>query len=192
MKKTLIIYTHPSKKGHCAMILKQVMANLRLKKKDFEVIDLYRLKYDPILHNEENYATGNRNVTIQNKKFQKRIKAAENLIFIYPNWWNSPPAMLKGWIERVFTGGFAFQYTNGRPIGLLKGRKAAIFITTGAPLVFYQIFEKGIAGKLLQKYVLRFAGITSRVFVVDRATKMNNRQKATINKVVENGMDWLY
>ena len=62
---------------------------------------------------------------------QARVAWADNLILQFPLWWGGPPALLKGWIDRVFSYGFA--YVDGRRFetGLFKGRRAMISVTTG-------------------------------------------------------------
>ena len=115
--KTLIIYAHPKTEGHCSTILYEVKKVMKEKKKKYDLIDLYKIKYDPILHDEEHYTAGegHRKVSKENKKFQKMIKDTNELIFIYPIWWGSMPAILKGFIDRVFTSHFAYQYKGPIP-----------------------------------------------------------------------------
>ncbi|GHG79641.1 NAD(P)H-dependent oxidoreductase [Pseudodonghicola xiamenensis] len=62
---------------------------------------------------------------------QARVAEADNLILQFPIWWGGPPALLKGWIDRVLSYGFA--YVDGRRFdtGLFKGRRALISVTTG-------------------------------------------------------------
>jgi NAD(P)H dehydrogenase (quinone) len=64
------------------------------------------------------------------KREQELIAWADHLVFIYPIWWFERPALLKGWIDRVFTNGFAFSYGNGVK-GLLKHKKALVVQTAG-------------------------------------------------------------
>jgi len=191
MNKTLIIYAHPNVDGHCPRILKEVKERLDERKADYEVIDLYSIKYDPVLHENELYSSGNRDVSKQNKEFQGKIKEADNLIFIYPNWWNDMPAMLKGFIDRVFVAGFAFEYEKGRPRGLLKGKKAAVFLTTGSPKWIFKIFEGSRAKKIISGDVLRFCGIKSEVFHIDKSHKIDEKRIMKIKKSVEKGLKYL-
>lgn len=182
--KTLIIYAHPKTGGHCPYILEKLKDNLASKKINYDIIDLYRIKYDPILHENEHYTRGNKDISPQNKRFQKMISRSDHLIFIYPVWWNSSPAILRGFIERVFTPGFAYNYVNGIPKGLLKGKKATILTTYGAPKIFASLFQKE-ARKFMEKHVLKFCGIRSRSYYICKATEFNEKQKNTIAKMVE-------
>ena len=91
---------------------------------------------------------------------RKEIKWADLITFIYPIWWASMPAILKGYIDRVFANGFAYKYENNIPIGLLEGKKALIFNTTGSPSDAYS--ESGMQDAIKQMAndgILKFCGI---------------------------------
>jgi NAD(P)H dehydrogenase (quinone) len=65
------------------------------------------------------------------KREQARVAEADNLILQFPLWWGGPPALLKGWVDRVLSYGFA--YVDGRRFdsGLFSGRRAMLSVTTG-------------------------------------------------------------
>lgn len=175
MSKYIIIYANPRHDGHGGYLLDQVEKRFQESGADFETIDLYRIGYDPVLKETELYSAGNRHIDAQNLMFQEKIKAASSLLFIYPTWWQSPPAMLKGFIDRVFTGGFAFTYAYGLPVGLLKNKKAAAF-TSGSP-AFIQFFTGNPALKVLLKYTLAFSGMSTRGYALGRASGLENNKK---------------
>ena len=63
------------------------------------------------------------------------IKNADGIIIIHPNWWGQPPAILKGWVDRVLHHGLAYQFKKddlggGTPVGLLKAKTAIVFNTS--------------------------------------------------------------
>ena len=67
------------------------------------------------------------------------IAAADGIIVVHPNWWGQPPAILKGWIDRVIRPGVAYEFLEsdsgeGVPLGLLHARTALVFNTTNTPL----------------------------------------------------------
>ena len=190
--KTLIIYAHPETEGHCINILNEVEKRLKFKRIDYELIDLYKINYDPVLKDSEHYTSGNFEITKQNKDFQNKISKANKLIFIYPNWWNSMPAVLKGFIDRVFVARFAFRYKGRIPYGLLKGKKAVVFLTTGAPLIFFKIIEGSRAKKSISKDILKFSGIKSKVFIISNSFELNKKQMIKIKKAVKKGLNYLY
>ena len=66
------------------------------------------------------------------------IAAADGIIIVHPNWWGQPPAVLKGWIDRVIRAGVAYEFSagdggEGVPIGLLKAKTALVFNTSDTP-----------------------------------------------------------
>ncbi len=186
--KTLIIYAHPNTKGHCSAILKEVETNLKSRNIDYEVIDLYKINYDPVLKENELYTVGNRNISKENLKFQDKIRKSNKLIFIFPVWWNDMPAILKGFLDRILTSGFAFKWQGKRPVGLLKDKKAIVFLTTAAPKLFYRIFEGGRAIKIIKKDILKFCGIKSKVFHLGSANKMKDSKINSIRNLVKKGL----
>jgi NAD(P)H dehydrogenase (quinone) len=177
MSKYLIIYAHPSHEGHCAYLLKKVSATLVEKNEETAIIDLYAIGYDPILKNNELYSAGRKEIDSQNQTFQEQIKNADFLLFIYPTWWQNMPAILKGFLDRVFTGGFGFVYKNGLPVGLLKGKKAAAFTSSGGPLLYTRFFTGNSSLKVLLKHTLAFCGMSTKGFILGSARKVEDNQK---------------
>ena len=190
--KTLIVYAHPKTHGHCSTILSEVERILEHNKISYDILDLYKMKYNPVLHEKEHYTAGNHNISKQNKMIQNLIKKSDKLIFIYPNWWNSPPAILKGFFDRVLTPKFAYEFDKGIPKKLLTGKKAAVFVTSGSKWLLYRIFEKGLASYLIKKYVLKFCGIKTKVFEIGSATKLDSKQVKKIQKAAAKGMKYIY
>lgn len=189
--KTLIVYSHPNHKGHNGYILKQVESNLKHKEIDYKILDLYKMKYNPVLSDKELYTQKGCITTDETLKCQESIKEYDNLIFIYPTWWNSMPAILKGFIDRVFTGGFAFKYVKGLPRPLLKG-KAVVFTTTGAPTLLYKIFQRSVSLKLMTKDILGFCGIKTKGYSLGSATRLDDKQKLKIELMVRKGLKFLH
>ena len=131
----LIIYAHPDSGSFNNAILNQVKATLSEQGKAFEVIDLYAINYNPVLTTEESKG---KYTSEQTLAFQSQIKLAENIIFIFPVWWFRSPAILEGFIDKVFVPGFAYRFkplfgVYGMPIPLLKDKKVRALITHGAP-----------------------------------------------------------
>ncbi|MBW3019860.1 NAD(P)H-dependent oxidoreductase [Candidatus Woesearchaeota archaeon] len=188
--KALIIYSHPNHKGHNGYILKQVESNLKKSNVDYEVLDLYKLNFNPVLSDDELYTHRGSIKSEETLSYQKLIKKYQNLIFIYPTWWNAMPAILKGFIDKVFTAGFAFKYVGKFPKPLLKGR-AVVFTTTGAPSLLYRIFQRGVSIKLISKYTLGFCGIKTKGYSLGSATTLDDKQKVRIENLVNNALRFL-
>jgi len=184
-----IIYAHPQSKGHSSTYLEKVKQNLDIKKIKYEVIDLYKLKYDAILSDAELYSAGHKQISDQNLMFQNKIKESTGLIFIYPVWWGTMPAILKGFIDRVFTAGFAFEYKNNKPVGLLKG-KAAILMSTGSPAFLYYLMMR-IPELIMRFGILNFCGIKSRAYKVFNANKLTDKNVKIIERNVYKALKYL-
>lgn len=60
------------------------------------------------------------------------VSWADTIIVIHPIWWWGAPAILKGWVDRVFSHGFAYTYGPKGPEGLLAGKKALVFTSSGS------------------------------------------------------------
>ena len=198
--KTLIIYAHPNTDGHCPRILKEVESVLKERKKDYEILDLYAMNYDAVMHESEHYTSGGREVSQLNKGIQAKISAADRLIFIYPVWWSMMPAVMKGFFDKVFTPGFAFRFRTmpifsrifgGYPVKMLKGKKAAVFLTTGTHRLLTMIFLGNRFKSIIKHDILGFFGIKAKVWHIDKATQMNDRQMRKIRKAVKKGIGWL-
>lgn len=129
--KTTIIVCNPSEKSFSKDIMNSVINNLEDKKKEYEVVDLYKDKFNPVMTEEDEklYSLGKSN-DILVKKYQTIIKDSDELILIFPIWWNNVPAMLKGFFDKVFIKEFAFTEENGVTKGLLTNINKGFVITT--------------------------------------------------------------
>jgi len=187
----LIIYAHPNKKGHSGYFLKTIQTTINKRNIKYEILDLYKMNYDPILKNEEHYTFGHKIISKENLEIQEKIKIASALIFIYPIWWQNVPAILKGFFDRVFTSGFSFRFKGVFPIGLLKGKKAVIFTNSAGPTIFTRFFTGYRGVKVIAKDVLQFCGIKTRSYLVGSAKNLNQKQQQKIIKLVNKGLNFL-
>jgi putative NADPH-quinone reductase len=95
--------------------------------------DLYAEKFDPILLTDEISEKAHLSQTIM--LHCKEISQAQGIIIIHPNWWGQPPAILKGWVDRVLRPGVAYRFVEGDkgegvPIGLLRANTAIVLNTS--------------------------------------------------------------
>src|SRR5690606_34398140 len=95
------------------------------------VRDLYLLNFNPVLSLEDLAGQANGQVSDDVKQEQDHIACADCITFIYPIWWTGLPALMKGYIDRVFSYGFAYRYERGLQMGLLLGKNAVIINTHG-------------------------------------------------------------
>jgi NAD(P)H dehydrogenase (quinone) len=134
----LIILAHPNPDSFNHAISKTVEARLLQKGHLVHVRDLYKMGFDPILSLEEwkRYDSQSGEISQDVITEQAEIQWANHLILIYPTWWWSPPAMMKGYLDRVFTPVFAFEADIEGIRGKLQNKKVSIIQTTGADETF--------------------------------------------------------
>ena len=209
---TLIIFCHPTKNSHCGKILSRVASALDHNKKQYELLDLYGINFDGYLKDIEYRRMVNRERLVEPdvEAAQRKITAAKTLIFIYPTWWYNMPARLKGFIDRVFSSGFAYKFFRVPKIlmfgasifshipglryfmqthavtPLLRGKKALVFRTYGGPASGKRIFGNTTA--VLENNVLRFCGITDitihELFNTDKKEHASQKyENAYLNKI---------
>ena len=92
---------------------------------------------------------------------QQAITWADHLVFVYPIWWGTIPALLKGFIERVFLPGFAVNFRDDSPLWdkLLKGRSARLIVTLNTPSWVYRWYFGRPGHNTMKKTILEFCGI---------------------------------
>jgi NAD(P)H dehydrogenase (quinone) len=127
----LIIIAHPKKDSFNYIIKDRLIKEFESRGDKVKVRDLYELNFNPILGIDEIRYTKENKVCPDIAVEQSYIDWAEELIFIYPLWWNAFPAILKGYIDRVFTNGFAFRITKNGPVGMLKNKKVRLITSAG-------------------------------------------------------------
>ena len=190
---TLVIYAHPNTGGHCFSILQEVKNNLDQQKKPYEVLDLYAMHYDPVLHEEEHYVSGNRTVSQTNQDIQKKIEQTDKIIFIFPVWWGSMPAILKGFIDRVFTSRWAYHYEGAIPLGHPKGKKALVYMTTGSAWWQYYALVWARPSMTFRIEFLWFCGIMKTKFMrFHKCRAFTEKRNTEIKRRVPKGLRWLY
>lgn len=130
--KALVVYCHPNPASFNHAVLDLVTGELQNRGAQYRVRDLYASGWEPRLSAADFQQIFSGSVPGDIGKEQEDVKWADILFFIFPVWWYSMPAMLKGWIDRVFSFGFAYHMTEEGPRGLLTGKKAVIITTSGA------------------------------------------------------------
>ncbi len=158
---TLVIYAHPNPKSFNHAIKLEVEAALKKQGKEFMTRDLYELNFQPVLQGSDFAAFSAKKPTADIAREQEFIRNADTLVFIHPVWWFGMPAILKGYIDRVFSAGFAYSYTSKGPEGLLKGKRVIIINTTGGDEKTYN--EGGFKEALKKTHELgihNFCGLT--------------------------------
>lgn len=163
MKKILIIHAHPEEKSFCSSLKNITVEFFKAQGADVKVSDLYAMNFNPVgskkdftkLENPEFFKYQAEQVhAYKNNLFEESLKTeidklewCDTLIFNFPLWWFGLPAILKGWVDRVFAMGAV--YGAGKGVyenGTFKDKTAFLTFTTGGPEIAYG--QKGKNGEL--------------------------------------------
>lgn len=136
--KNLIIYAHPNSSSLNHFFKQTILESLEELGEETEVRDLNEINFSPVLSLEDMNGQRMGKVAEDVKIEQDFITWADRIIFIYPIWWTGMPAIMKGYIDRVFSYGFAYRYDNGVQKGLLEGKKAIIVNSHGKSNAEYE------------------------------------------------------
>jgi len=136
--KYLILYAHPNPKSFNHAICETVHAELNRSGATVSVRDLYSMNFNPVLSADDLAGMMQGQLQPEVKAEQEHISSADVIIVIYPLWWAGMPAILKGYIDRIFTEGFAYRIAGTDLEGLLKNKRVLLITTTGAPKEMYE------------------------------------------------------
>ena len=158
MKNILIINGHPDKQSLCFELAQYYKKGADLAGANCKLVNLADLQFNPIL------TSGYRKRTELEPDLlmmQEEIKKADHLVLVYPTWWATYPALLKGFIDRVFLPGFSFKYRENSPLWdkLLTGKTARMIVTMDTPKWYYSLFMKNAGHRSMKKGILEFCGI---------------------------------
>jgi putative NADPH-quinone reductase len=158
MKKVLIINGHPDKQSFCFELARQYKKGAEKKGADCKLVNLADLEFNPILTNGYRKRT---ELEPDLLMMQEEIKNADHLVLVYPTWWATYPALLKGFIDRVFLPGFSFKYRENSPLWdkLLTGKTARMIVTMDTPTWYYSLFMRNAGHRSMKKGILEFCGI---------------------------------
>jgi NAD(P)H dehydrogenase (quinone) len=157
--KHLVIAAHPRTDSLTMSLARAYIAELDALGHQHTLHDLYCMGFDPVLTSAEMIQTRSRSDLPEVLQAQQDLEAADVITVIYPLWWLSMPAILKGYVDRVFARGFAYESREGIVRGLLTGRKCVIVTLSGSPLPVLAGAGRWDAVKMLQDtHVFRAVG----------------------------------
>lgn len=134
----LVIYAHPHDGSFNNAILDTAVDALKSQGHEVYVRDLYKLGFNPVLTPQDTAALREGNAPADIKVEHEFLEKADVITLIYPIWWTGLPAIIKGYVDRIFSYGFAYQYNaEGGVDKLLLGKKGVIINTHGTPAGIY-------------------------------------------------------
>jgi NAD(P)H dehydrogenase (quinone) len=181
MKKVLIIHAHPESQSFCSSLKNEAISYFQSQGAEVKVSDLYAMGFNPVgdkhdfkqlqhpdffkYQMEQVHAHQNNLFMPDVKTEMDKLEWCDTLIFNFPLWWFGLPAILKGWVDRIFAMGLV--YGAGKGVydnGTYKNKTAFLTLTTGGPEVAYG--DTGKNGNLdtilypIQHGMFYFAGMT--------------------------------
>lgn len=159
--KTLIIYYHPHEGSFCSAIRDAVISGLETGEHEYKLVDLGRDEFDPVMRAKDLKAfamagrigeEGLEGVDSIVLKYMKKLRWAEHIVMIFPIWWMSMPAMMKGFVDKVIFPGVVYKMEGGNLVSMLSGLKQVTIITTmNTPSdVYKSMFNNSIEGSLIK------------------------------------------
>lgn len=158
MADALVLLCHPDPDRYSDALAQAWARGATAAGAHVDVLALRDLAFDPILR-----TSGDAQIPMEPdlRDAQNAILAASCLVFAFPVWWASAPALLKGFIDRAFLPGFAYQHRGGAlPEGLLAGRSARLITSMDSPWWWYRLAHGRAAHRAMTTATLRYCGIT--------------------------------
>jgi NAD(P)H dehydrogenase (quinone) len=152
--KHAVIACHPDAKSFTLSVAERYAETVRKHGHEVVIRDLYRLRFNPVLRSRERKGRPAKDVGIEWAALGK----VDVYVLVYPIWFGTPPAMLKGYIDRVFGAGRSRgQGGEGGPGELLAGKRLVSLTSSGALSAW--LSEKGVLGSLRTVYDRYFAEV---------------------------------
>ncbi|WP_151733514.1 NAD(P)H-dependent oxidoreductase ['Paenibacillus yunnanensis' Narsing Rao et al. 2020] len=164
---TLIIYTHPNHQSLSYAFLQEVIRGCRENphSPEIQVLDLYAESFNPVLVFGENKRRRDMHTDPELAKYREQLLWAERIVLVYPIWWGRPPAMLMGYIDRMFASNFAYRDKGGLfPEGLLKGKSVVCVSSMKGPAHYPLLWLNNAHKVLMKRALFNYVGIRSMKF----------------------------
>lgn len=187
-KKVLIINGHPDANSFNHALTESYINGVKQSDGNIQQINIRDIEFNP------NLEFGYRKRTELEPKLLNAIeliKSADHLVWVFPIWWYGYPAIMKGFIDRIFLPGIMFEYVKGKPLpkGLLKGKTGRIIITADTPRWYDWLYMKSPAINQLKKGTLQFCGVKpiKVTYIAPIKNATNEFRIKSLNKVFELG-----
>lgn len=187
MKNILIIDGHPDAESLCASFAKSYKSGAEKAGFETQLVTLRDLEFDP------NLKYGYRKRTDLEPDLLETIeymKDADHLVFVYPIWWGTFPALFKGFFDRTFLPGITYTRSEGLKWGkLLKGKTGRVITTMDAPVWYNRFYYRRPAYNALKKATLQYCGV-SKIGISEFApikSSTEEKRKRWIKEVEELG-----
>jgi len=146
--RVLVVYCHPNPESFTAAACNRAVVALRSGGHDVRLTDLYAEGFDPSMSCDERRTHKQPGIAPELQQYADDLRWAQALVLVYPTWWSSQPAMLKGWVDRVWVAGVAWDLPAGANVvrPLLRNIRRIVVVTGHGSSKFVNALE-GEAGK---------------------------------------------
>ncbi len=188
-----VILGHPDKDSFNNSIANAAVETLVNNGHEVFFHNLYEENFNPVITSQEIPKGAYLDRAIE--EHCSEISKAEGIVIVHPNWWGQPPAILKGWVDRVIRAGIAYEFKEGDsgegiPVGLLKAETALVFNTSNTPREReLQVFGDPLE-ILWKNCIFDFCGVKNfyrKMFGVIVTSKFEERQEwlKEVRKIVD-------
>ena len=176
--RVLVVFAHPRPDSFGAALRDAAVRGLQAGHHDVDLIDLYADGFQPVMTADERVAYDSDEPLLDPlaRSYADKVRRAEALVFVYPTWWSTVPAMVKGFLEKVFVVGVAFRFDGEHRVrpALRHVRRIVGISTYGSPRGYVRLINDN--GRRILTRALRLnVGLRCRVrwhalYAVDSST----------------------
>lgn len=130
--KHLVVLAHPRTASFTRQVAAAYIDAVSALGHEVVLRDLYALRFNPVADGDEGRTRPQGDPAADVRVEMDFLVAADVVTFVSPVWWIAPPAILKGWLDRVLRGGFAYGYGPNGPRGALQGKRSLVFTSSGS------------------------------------------------------------
>jgi NAD(P)H dehydrogenase (quinone) len=158
--KYLIIFAHPNSASFSSSLINALYKHLTDEGNEVELRNLYEIGFNPVLSADDFVALADNAIPADVVTEQEYVKRAEHIIFSFPVWWGGMPAIMKGYIDRVFSEGFAYEYVDNGSNGnaLLSYLHGSTICSTGLSSEDFKNAQEAMK-VITQDVIFGFTGI---------------------------------
>ena len=178
--KVLIVFAHPRRDSYTGAVMDALMDGLTQQNHSVGIVDIYKAGFEVRFQTGDFNQFHGENIAREVRSEQARVDGADALAFVFPVWWWSFPAALKGWIDRVFSAGWAYKFEPEMSSGLLRDRPTLLLGIAGSRESTYRKYGYDQAMKIqLETGIFGYCGVrdveTKILFDVEHSAAIRTR-----------------
>ena len=183
--RALIVHAHPDPGSFSAHLVGIATDALDAAGHEHRTIDLYSEEFTAAMSKDEwELHRHDRDLKPWTERHHELLQWADAIVWVYPTWWSGPPAILKGWVDRVWTNGVAYHHTDtGLVPGPLKHIRRMYIVTTHGSSRLVNMIEGDVGKKMIRRTLRLLCGWRCRtrwlaMYDIDRSTQADRERFA--------------